>query len=283
MNQKLLSDLAKLMRFDRPAGTILLLWPTLWALVLASRGIPSFALLMIFVSGVIVMRAAGCIVNDIADRDFDKHVVRTKNRPLATGAVTVKQALVLLAGLLGVALGLIWNLNMLTQATAVVALALAILYPFTKRFFPFPQLVLGIVWSFGILMAFTAVTNSLSIVAFLIYAAHLLLTVAYDTMYAMADKPDDLKLGLHSSAVLFGTFESAYIALFQFLALGCLILVGITAQLHWPFALCLVFASVLMLYQQYLIRDREPALCLQAFLNNQWVGFLILIGIFFGC
>ena len=279
--QQTIEGLYRLMRFDRPAGTILLFFPTFWALILASHGWPTWHHTIVFTFGVVIMRAAGCVVNDMADSEFDQHVARTKNRPLAAGVISRKQALFTLIGLLIFALMLVATLNLYSQIVACIALGFAILYPFTKRFFSFPQLFLGVAWSCGILMAFSSVQNQLPLLAWLIFTANLLLTIAYDSMYAMADKQDDLKIGIHSAAILFGEHEAIYIFLFQLATMACFIFVGIAAQLQWPYWASLMIAAGLMIYQQRLIQQKQPANCLRAFLNNQWLGAVVLLGILF--
>lgn len=272
----------RLMRFDRPIGTYLLLWPTLWAVWIAGHGAPSMTMVLIFALGVIIMRAAGSVINDIADRHIDGHVKRTVQRPLATGELSTKQALGVFIALLSAAAVLVMQLNWLTWGMAAIGAGLAVLYPFSKRVFPMPQLVLGLVWSWGILMAFTAQTGQIPLVAILLYSTHLCLTVAYDTMYAMVDRDDDIHLGIHSTALLFGRFDKAIVAVLQITVIIFLLLIGLQQTMNHYYFLAVLVAAGFFLYQQYLIRNRERADCLQAFLNNQWVGLSVLIGIMLG-
>jgi len=271
-----------LMRFDRPIGTCLLLWPVLSALWIASHGIPETRLLIIFISGVIVMRAAGSTLNDIVDRDIDSKVSRTKDRPLANNSLSYKQALICLLCLLSTALLLVVQLDIYTMLLAPIGLMTAILYPFFKRFFPCPQLILGMTWSWGILMAFSAVQGYLSSLAWLIYFSNLILTIAYDTMYAMSDREDDLRIGLYSSAILFGSYDRIIVAVLQACVLCLLLVLGILAHLKPIYFLFLIAVSGSFIYQQILIKDYEPQKCLQAFKNNNQLGLLILLGIIFG-
>ncbi|MBZ2188776.1 4-hydroxybenzoate octaprenyltransferase [Alcanivorax sp. JB21] len=270
----------QLMRLDRPIGTLLLLWPTLWAVWVAGDGSPSVRVVIVFTLGVIVMRAAGCVINDYADRNFDGEVSRTRNRPLATGALRGRDALMLFAGLMAVALVLVLLLNRFTFYLAFVGAALAIIYPFMKRFTFLPQLFLGAAFAWAIPMAFAAETGSLPAAAWLIFVAKLLWTVAYDTQYAMCDREDDLKVGIKSTAILFGEADRLIIGILQLLALWPLWLLGQGLGFGWPWYLAMAVAAGLFIYQQWLIRDREPAACFRAFLNNQWVGAVLFAGIF---
>jgi 4-hydroxybenzoate polyprenyltransferase len=267
----------KLMRVDRPIGFFLLMWPTLWSLWLASNFRPSLKMIMIFVAGVIVMRAAGCVINDIADRNFDGHVERTKNRPLARQEVSVRSAIILLIVLFAIALFLVLQLNAFCFWLAVIMGSLTILYPFCKRFTYLPQILLGMIFN-GTLFPFAATQNHLSLLAWVIYLSTLTWAVAYDTMYAMTDQADDKKLGLKSTALLFGTRAPTIVALLQSLFILGLIGVGTIAQLTWPYWLSLLFAMCLMIYQQTLIRQSAKQ-GLAAFLNNNWIGLLIFIGL----
>ena len=269
----------QLMRLDRPIGTLLLLWPTLWAVWVAGEGTPSLRTIVVFTLGVIVMRAAGCVINDYADRDLDGHVSRTKERPLATGALRGRDALMLFAGLMLIALVLVLFLNRFTFYLAFGGAALAIIYPFMKRFTFFPQLFLGAAFAWAIPMAFAAETESLPQYAWLIYIATLVWTVAYDTQYAMCDREDDLKVGIKSTAILFGDADRLMIGILQLLALWPLFLLGRQLAFGWPWYLGLAGAAALFVYQQWLIRERDPAKCFQAFLNNQWVGAVIFAGL----
>jgi 4-hydroxybenzoate polyprenyltransferase len=274
-----IANYLQLIRFDRPIGTLLLLWPTLWALWLAAEGPPPWQLLLIFVLGTFLMRSAGCIVNDLADRNFDGAVQRTSERPLVTGAVAANEALALAAGLSLLAFMLVLFTNALTIMLSFGGVALAACYPFMKRHTHLPQLVLGAAFSWGIPMAFAAVTESLPPILWLVYTANLLWTVAYDTEYAMIDRKDDLKVGLKSTAILFGTMDRAMIAVLQGLALLSLLLVGQRFELGLFFYLSLVLAAGLFGYQQKLIRDRKADQCFAAFLNNNYVGMVIFAGI----
>ncbi|HUI61224.1 MAG TPA: 4-hydroxybenzoate octaprenyltransferase [Steroidobacteraceae bacterium] len=275
-----LEEYALLARFDRPVGTWLLLWPALWALWIAGNGKPDPRVLIVFVLGVIVMRAAGCVINDFADRDIDPYVRRTRERPLAARRVSPVEALVLCAVLLAIALYLVTFLDLLTIKLAFIGAALTVSYPFVKRIFPMPQLYLGI--SFGgwsVPMAFAAETNSLPRVAWVLYIAAVIWAAVYDTIYAMVDREDDLKIGVRSSAILFADLDKFLIFVMQAMMLWALVLAG--QNLHygrWYYG-GLAAAGALFLYQQWLIRDREPAACLRAFINNQHVGMVIFIGI----
>ena len=269
----------KLMRFDRPIGILLLLWPTLWGLWLAGQGIPDFRVLFIFVVGVVLMRAAGCVINDFADRKIDGHVERTRGRPLAAGKVTAREAIALFTALVSVAFLLVLMTNQLTVLLSFGALALASVYPFMKRHTHLPQVVLGAAFSWSVVMAFAAQTGTVPAAAWLLYTAVVLWTVVYDTFYAMVDREDDLKIGVKSTAVLFGENDRLITAVLQVLTLATLIMVGTRFQLGWVYDLSLVVVMALFLYQQYLIRGRDRALCFQAFLNNNWVGAAVFLGI----
>lgn len=269
----------KLMRLDKPIGILLLLWPTLWGLWLAAGGIPNTDILVIFVLGTVLMRSAGCVVNDYADRNFDAHVERTKNRPLATGKLSSKEALLLAAGLSLCAFLLILPLNRLTLELSVLALFLAASYPFTKRFFAMPQAYLGIAFSFGIPMAFAAQTGEVPCMAWLLMAANLLWVIAYDTEYAMVDKIDDLKIGIKTSAITFGRFDVAGVMLCHIIFLGMMTAIGVIHQLGVIYYAGLAVALGLILYQYRLIHDRDRAQCFKAFLHNNWVGATIFAGI----
>lgn len=272
-------DFFQLMRLDRPIGTYLLLWPTLWALWLAAEGVPDLRVLVVFVLGVISMRAAGCVINDYADRKIDGHVSRTRSRPLATGRITAQEALKTFAILIGISALLVLATNGLTIALSFGGVALAAIYPFCKRFTFYPQLVLGAAFSWAIPMAFAAQTNSLPILLWLLYIANLLWTVAYDTQYAMCDRDDDLQIGVKSTAILFGEADRAIIGLLQGLTLLCLLVVGSRFGLGWFYYLGLLGMLLGFVWQQWLIRDRDPQACLRAFLSNHWVGMLVFIGL----
>ncbi|HEV3286743.1 MAG TPA: 4-hydroxybenzoate octaprenyltransferase [Steroidobacteraceae bacterium] len=275
-----LTEYARLMRLDRPVGTWLLLWPALWALWIAGAGRPEPRVLIIFVLGVFVMRAAGCVINDYADRDIDPHIRRTRDRPLAARRVSPLEALVLFAVLNLIALYLVTRLNPLTIKLAVIGALLTITYPFFKRFFPLPQLYLGI--SFGgwsVLMAFAAEAAVLVRVAWVLFIAAALWAGIYDTIYAMVDREDDLKIGVKSSAILFADMDKFLIGTMQLMMLWALVLVGRNMHFgNWYYA-GVAAAALLFLWQQWLIRRREPGGCLRAFLNNQYVGLVIFVGI----
>ena len=269
----------KLMRLDKPIGILLLLWPTLWGLWLAADGLPDLFILTVFVLGTVLMRSAGCVINDYADRNIDPHVMRTKNRPLATKAVSTKEALLLSAGLSLCAFLLIQPLNRLTLELAVFALFLAASYPFTKRFFAMPQAYLGIAFSFGIPMAFAAQTGELPLIVWLLMAANLLWVIAYDTEYAMVDRDDDLKIGIKTSAITFEHFDVIGIMLCHAGFLSIMIGIGLIQKLGFVYYVGLIAASGLIIYQYRLIRERDPVLCFRAFLHNNWVGAVVFAGI----
>ncbi len=278
--QKKLNAFERMMRLDKPIGILLLLWPTLWALWIASRGHPNWIIVWIFVLGTVLMRSAGCVINDLADRKFDGRVQRTQNRPLVTGEVSVKEALVLVAFLSLAAFGLVLFLNKLVILLSVAALFLAASYPFTKRFFALPQAYLGLAFGFGIPMAFAALRGSIPMEAWLMLLASVLWTVAYDTEYAMVDREDDLKIGIRSSAIFFGRFDVLAIMACYLVMLTILTVVGIRLGLRWPYYLGLLAAGSIASYHYYLIRGRERDACFKAFLHNGWLGAAIFAGIF---
>ena len=271
----------QLMRLDKPIGTYLLLWPTYWALWLASDGIPAMGMLLIFTLGVVLMRAAGCVINDYADRNFDGAVERTKLRPLATGAVSRVEALQLFALLLALSALLLLFLNWQTALLALVAVVLAASYPFMKRYTHLPQVVLGAAFSWGMVMSFMAIQGQLPLLVWLIYGANLLWTVAYDTFYAMVDKKDDEKIGVKSTARLFGRYALFIIAILQLGMLALLEWAGALAGLSQAFFLSLVVALVMFIYQHRLARQGRDG-CFKAFLNNHYVGLVIFIGVVLG-
>lgn len=273
-----LSLYLRLMRFDRPVGTLLLLWPTLAALWIASSGRPQPVLISIFVVGTIVMRAAGCVINDYADRHVDAHVARTRDRPLATGQVGETEALVLFATLLAIAFVLVLFLNALTQWLALAGAAIATLYPFTKRWTHLPQTVLGAAFSWGIVLAFTATQGRLTTGAWLMFVASFVWIIAYDTQYAMVDREDDLKVGIKSTAILFGKADRAMIAILQAVTIVSLVALGLHLGYGAAYFVGVGIAAGLFVHQQLLIRDRNPASCFAAFRNNVWVGFALLGG-----
>ncbi len=269
----------RLMRADKPIGTLLLLWPTLWALWIAAKGVPDWHLLFIFVAGTFLMRSAGCVINDFADRKVDGHVKRTAQRPLATGAVSTREALALFAVLCGLAFMLVLFTNTFTILLSFVAVALAALYPFMKRFTNLPQLVLGAAFGWGIPMAFAAQTGELPRGVWLLYIGNLLWTVAYDTFYAMVDRDDDLKIGIKSTAILFGDDDRTITAILQAMTVGVLWLAGLQFQLGYWYFISLIGAGALFARQQWLIRHRDRDACFKAFLDNNRVGALIFAGI----
>ncbi|MDO6405958.1 4-hydroxybenzoate octaprenyltransferase [Pantoea phytobeneficialis] len=270
---------SRLMRIDKPIGTLLLLWPTLWALWLSGMAIPPLPVLLVFVLGVVVMRAAGCVINDYADRKVDGHVKRTAARPLASGLVTEKEAKLLFVGLALLAFLLVLTMNRMTIMLSVVGLALAWVYPFMKRYTHLPQVVLGAAFGWAIPMGWAAVSESLPLVCWLVFIANLCWTVAYDTQYAMVDRDDDLKIGVKSTAILFGRYDKLIIGLLQLATLGLMVLVGMLLNLNGAFYWSLLLAAGLFVHQQKLIAQREREPCFQAFLNNNYVGLVLFIGI----
>jgi len=267
-------------RMDKPIGTYLLLWPTFWALWVAANGTPPFMILAIFALGVFVMRSAGCVINDFADRKVDGHVKRTSQRPLVSGAMSSQQAIMLFGFLIGIAFGLVLMLSWYTIALSVVALLLAASYPFMKRYTHLPQVMLGAAFSWGMIMAFAELEGKVPLVAWLLFGANLLWTVAYDTMYAMVDRDDDLKIGVKSTAILFGEYDKRIVGFLQMLTLALLFTVGEILAFGWPYQVSLVIAAGLFCYQQMLIANRNREQCFTAFLNNHWVGLVVFAGIF---
>lgn len=267
------------MRLDRPIGIYLLLWPTMWALWLAAEGRPYPWLLAVFIGGVVLMRSAGCVLNDLADRNIDGHVRRTRQRPLPTGKVKPRQALLLAVVLMLLALLLVLTTNTLTIQLAVIAALLAASYPFMKRYTYVPQVHLGLAFGWSVPMAFAAQINALPPIAWLTLIATVLWAVAYDTMYAMVDREDDIKIGVKSTAILFGDEDRLIIGIIQLMLLGVLLLIGSKAELGGMYYVGLAAATMLGIYQQFLIRNREPAQCLQAFLNNHWLGAAVFTGL----
>ncbi|MNF37824.1 4-hydroxybenzoate octaprenyltransferase [compost metagenome] len=272
-------DFIQLTRLDKPIGIYLLLWPTLWALWIAGEGQPSLKNLLIFILGVNLMRAAGCVINDYADRNIDGHVGRTQARPLASGRVTAREALVFFAVLVAISFVLVLFTNATTIWLSFGGLALAACYPFMKRYTFYPQVVLGAAFSWGMPMAFTAETGELPAAAWLLYIANLLWTVAYDTYYAMTDREDDLKIGVKSTAILFGDADRVIILSLQGLALLCLLLAGNRFELGLYFHLGLVVAAACFAWEYYSTRTRDPQACFKAFLHNHWAGLAIFAGI----
>ena len=269
----------KLMRVDKPIGTWLLLWPTLWALWLAGEGAPDQGLFVIFVLGVFVMRSAGCVLNDFVDRKIDPYVERTRTRPLATGAVAPLEALTLFAALGLIAIGLATMLNRQAQLLAVIAAGLTIAYPFIKRFVSIPQFVLGAAFGWAAPMAFAAQTGETPELAWLVFGTALIWAVVYDTFYAMVDRDDDQKLGVKSTAILFGEMDLFIIAGLQALLVFALILIGYRAELGFWYYLSIAISAGMMLWHLWLARDRQPAGCFKAFLKNHYIGMVIFIGI----
>ena len=270
---------ALLMRVHKPIGSLLLLWPTLWALWIAGAGEPDPGVVLVFVAGVFVMRSAGCVINDYADRRIDPYVRRTKDRPVASGRVKPREALVLFAVLCLAGLGLVLTLNGLTVALSFAGAALAASYPFMKRWTHLPQIHLGVAFGWGIPMAFAALTGGTPPLAWLLLAGVVAWAVAYDTMYAMADREDDLRIGVKSTAILFGSADRAFVGASQLAVLAVLVLAGREAGLGVFYNAAVAMGAALFLYQQRLIRSREPAACFDAFLNNNWVGALVFAGI----
>jgi 4-hydroxybenzoate polyprenyltransferase len=272
--------LLTLARFDRPIGIYLLLWPTLWGLWIASDGDPSLHLFLVFFLGTVLTRSAGCVINDLADRKFDGQVKRTISRPLVTGELEVGDAFIFLFVLMFAALVLVLTTNLLTLGLAVVAAVIAGIYPFMKRYTYLPQAVLGVAFSMGIPMTFSAVTGEVPQIAWLLVIANLIWTVAYDTQLAMVDRDDDLKLGLKSSAILFGDLDKIIIGILQISFVWIMVMIAQRLSLGGFFYLGIAIAAALLLYQQYLIKDRNRDQCFASFLNNHWVGLAVFAGIF---
>ena len=268
-----------LMRLHKPIGIFLLLWPTLWALCIASEGQPDPWVAIVFILGVILMRSAGCVINDYADMRYDPHVQRTRNRPLATGRVKPKEALILFAALVAVAFVLVLTLNWLTIGLSLVAGLLAATYPYMKRHTYLPQVYLGLAFGWAVPMSFAAQTGGVPLAAWLLLIATVLWTTAYDTIYAMVDRADDLRIGVRSTAILFGDADRLIIAVIQVTTVLALIFVGQHLELGGRYYSGVAVAAVFMAYQQYLIRDRDGMQCYQAFLNNNWVGAAVFAGI----
>ncbi len=274
-----LRNYGRLMRLDKPIGIWLLLWPTLWALWVAGEGTPDQGLFVVFVVGVIVMRSAGCVLNDYADRKIDPYVERTRTRPIASGAVAPAEALVLFAALGLIAIGLASMLNYPARMLAIVAAALTVGYPFVKRFVSIPQFILGAAFGWAVPMAFAAQTGEIPRLAWLVFGVALIWAVVYDTFYAMCDREDDIKLGVKSTAILFGEVDLFVIAGLQIIMLFGLILVGVNADLGFWYYLSVVASAVLMAYHQWLARDRKPEGCFAAFLHNHLIGAVVFVGI----
>lgn len=269
-----------LARFDRPIGILILLWPALWALWVASNGKPDALVLTVICSGVVIMRAAGCVINDYADREFDPHVERTKQRPIAAGKVSPKEALIFFLVLITIAFGLVLLLNIYTILLSFGGAFLAASYPFMKRYTQLPQAYLGIAFGWAVPMSFSAQTNTIPLVAWIMFLAVVLWALVYDTMYAMVDKDDDLKIGVKSTAILFGDYDRHIMAVLQVIILGLLVAIGIMQTSGLAYYLGLSVAAGLFVYQQKLIFHRDKALCFKAFLNNNWFGLAVFMGLF---
>ena len=270
----------KLMRLDKPIGILLLLWPTLWALWLSSWGTPSWVVVWIFVLGTVLMRSAGCVINDVADRKFDPHVARTKDRPLAAGTVSVREALLLFFVLVVGAFCLILPLrSWYIVGLSVIALFLAASYPFTKRFFAVPQAYLGVAFGFGIPMAYAAHLDMIPPTAWVLLLANVFWAMAYDTEYAMVDRADDLKIGIKTSAITFGRFDVVAVMFCYAMTLALIACVGYQMHARWAFYAGLGVAAAIAIYHYTLIRGREPARCFKAFLHNNWIGGSVFAGI----
>ena len=274
-----LRNYAILMRLDKPIGVWLLLWPTLWALWIAGEGHPDGGVFLVFVIGVLVMRSAGCVLNDYADRNIDPYVERTRTRPIAAGAVAPMEALTLFAALALIAVGLAAMLNRPAQVLAIIAAGLTIVYPFIKRFVSIPQFVLGAAFGWAVPMAFAAQTGEAPQLAWLVFGTALVWAVIYDTFYAMVDREDDLKVGVKSTAILFGDADLFVIGGLQVLMLAALVLIGDMADLGKWYYGSIVVAAMLMAYHQWLARDRHPARCFKVFLHNHYIGMIVFIGI----
>ncbi|MEJ2361800.1 MAG: 4-hydroxybenzoate octaprenyltransferase [Gammaproteobacteria bacterium] len=268
-----------LVRLHRPIGTYLLLWPALWALWIAGQGKPDPLVLFVIVAGTVLMRSAGCAMNDYADRNIDAHVARTRERPIAAGKVSPREALMVFVVLALVSFGLVLLMNRFTIYMSFGGLVLAAIYPFSKRYTHLPQVVLGMAFAWAVPMAFTAQTNSLPREAWLIYVITVIWAVIYDTMYAMVDREDDLRIGVKSTAILFGEADRLILFILQLLMFTALVLLGKQVGLGKAYYLAVAVAGLLALYQQFLIRRREPAACFRAFLNNNWLGMILFIGI----
>ncbi|BDH47553.1 4-hydroxybenzoate octaprenyltransferase [Salmonella enterica subsp. enterica serovar Choleraesuis] len=279
LTQNKLLAFHRLMRTDKPIGTLLLLWPTLWALWLATPGAPPLTILLVFVAGVWLMRAAGCVINDYADRKFDGHVKRTAHRPMPSGDISEKEARTLFIALVVLSFLLVLTLNVMTILLSIAGLALAWVYPFMKRYTHLPQVVLGAAFGWSIPMAYAAVSESLPLSCWLMFLANICWAVVYDTQYAMVDRDDDLKIGIKSTAILFGSYDRIIIGVLQLVVLGLMIAVGQLNGLGLPYYLGLAVAAGLFVYQQKLIAGRERMPCFSAFMNNNYVGLALFIGV----
>lgn len=278
-----LNQYSRLARIDRPIGTLLLLWPTLWALWIAGQGRPEPSIVIVFILGTFLMRCAGCVINDYADRNIDGFVARTRDRPLVTAEVTKGEALGLFIGLSLLALALVLVLNnLLVLKLALIGILLTVIYPFTKRYFQAPQLILGMAFAWGIPMAFAAQSKHLPLLSWILFIATMLWIIAYDTIYAMVDRVDDKKLGVKSSAILFGEYEVFIITLIQSISILILFILGFVLKLAFAYYLFLTVAACLVGYQYYLIKNRHVHQCFRAFLHNNWFGFIIFLAVVLG-
>jgi 4-hydroxybenzoate polyprenyltransferase len=267
------------MRLHHPIGTLLLLWPTLWALWIAADGFPSLHIFLVFVAGVFLTRSAGAVMNDYADRNFDRYVERTRERPLTTGAVKPNEAFLLMGGLLLIAFLLVLTTNRLTVLLSFCAIPIAGIYPFMKRYTYIPQLFIGLAFSWGIIMAFAATQATIPVIAWLLFIANILWAMAYDTIYAMVDREYDIQIGVKSMAILFDDADRGFIGVFQIMFFIVLIIIARQLDFGGYFYFSLVIAAGLAAYHQYLIRDRRPDLCFRAFLHNNWLGAVVFSGI----
>ena len=269
----------RLMRLDKPVGIYLLLWPTLWALFLAADGWPELGLLIIFVLGVVLMRSAGCVINDYADRKIDQFVERTQHRPITSGEISPKNALLLFFGLIVLAFALVLLTNLLTVQLAFIAAFLATLYPFTKRWTHLPQFVLGCAFAMSVPMAFSASSDVVPSSAWWVFSATLIWTVIYDTMYAMADRDEDLKIGVKSTAILFAQYDRLILAILQIALISILLEISEIFKMSIFYDISVILSALLMIYHQFLIKNRDKSACFRAFLHNNYIGMLIFIGI----
>ena len=278
---KKLKGLIHLLRLNKPIGIYLLLWPTLWALWLAEHRAPTLYIFLLFSFGVVLMRSAGCIINDFADRNLDGHITRTKDRPLVTGIITEKEAIILFIILITTSFLLVLTTNLLTLQIALIACVLTIIYPFAKRYTHLPQIILGAAFSCSIPMAYAAQTNHLNLETALLFSANLLWVIAYDTEYAMVDRLDDIKIGIKSTAVLLGDKSIIAIRILQWSFLSLLILIGIKINAKTPYYFALLCSELLFIFQWHLMKKNNHEQCFQAFLSNNWVGLIVFIGILF--
>jgi 4-hydroxybenzoate polyprenyltransferase len=276
---KRLDAYERLIRLDKPIGTLLLLWPTLWAVWLASNGQPRIEILLVFIVGTLLMRSAGCAINDYADREFDPLVERTRNRPLAAGEIRPPEALAVAAVLAAAAFTLVLFLNRMAILLSFAGLAIAALYPFTKRFFALPQLVLGVAFGFGIPMAYAAIQERLPLECWILFAANIFYAFAYDTEYAMVDRDDDVRIGIHTSALALGRWDVAAVMASYAMMIAILAFLGFHISLSWPYYVGLALAAAMMVYHWRLIRDRSRQGAFQAFMHNNWVGAAVLGGL----